>query len=284
MFGTTKGDETPTHIDVKPFDPLPKEWASRSTPVAIVHGYPAFDLPLLQFAFEQRGVPVTTSNNWLPTSEYSKFGLVVLTGDFPRAGMKPSRYSPDDLSHVKSFLESGGTLLLTRGALNVFRDPEASRFLAAITGSARRSTDNGLEILQPKHPWVRHLDPSLFVATLTTPEDPLTKPKPAPKPDDPLNDLLTKDKVPEATALKQGMFDLRRTIPLNASRGERIIGTADGRTTLYEVRVGKGRLISLGWEIADAVPGGRKSSTVREEKIFEDQMRILTTIASDIIP
>ena len=246
MFGGPAPDSTSSPIEMKPFDPLPQEWTSRSSPVAIVHGYPAFDLPLLEFTIEQRGVPVTTSNAWLPTSEYANFGLVALTGDFARAGMKPSQYSPDDLPHVKSFLESGGTLLLTRAATDVFRHAEAQRFLRDITGSSRRSTDKGLEILQPKHPWVRHLDPTLFVATLKTPDDPLTKPKPAAKSDDPLNDLLPKDKVQDATTLKQGMFDLRRTVPLNASRGERILGTADGQTTLYRVRIGKGQLIYLG--------------------------------------
>jgi hypothetical protein len=63
--------------------------------------------------------------------------------------------------------------------------------------------------------------------------------------------------------------------PLRASKGERILGTPEGLTTLCRIPVGKGALVYLGWEISAAMPGGRKASTVEMERAYEDQYRIL---------
>ncbi len=63
--------------------------------------------------------------------------------------------------------------------------------------------------------------------------------------------------------------------PLRASKGERILGMADGLTTLCRIPVGKGALVYVGWEIAASMPGGRKASSVKMERVYEEQYRIL---------
>jgi hypothetical protein len=72
--------------------------------------------------------------------------------------------------------------------------------------------------------------------------------------------------------------------PLRASKGERILGTPDGQTTLCRIPVGQGALVYLGWEISAAMPGGRKASTVEMERLYEDQYRILENALTSSLP
>lgn len=71
---------------------------------------------------------------------------------------------------------------------------------------------------------------------------------------------------------------------IRASKGENIIGNEAGLTTLYRVRVGRGQLIYVGWEIASSIPPGRSPSTVEQEEASAAQVRVLLNIVDDLIP
>lgn len=225
-----------------PDDQLPKARPAEGRPVVIIQGYPAFDAPLLRFAFDRRRIPVLSlEKTWLKPSDYAKYSTVIIVGSLPRAGIEPNRYSTDDLQHVRKFLNSGGTLWLMRGNSWVFRDPEGQRFLAEITGSSVRRKE-GFRVLAPKHRWLRHL------------KNPL-----------------------KATWVSPGHAEAIR-----ASEGELVIGNEAGLTTLYRVDVGKGQLIYVGWEISASLPHGRKPSTVRMETTYEEQMKVLENIVESL--
>lgn len=225
-------------------DELPREPRSDTKPVVIVQGYPAFDAPLLEFGLRQRGVPFESlTKTWLPPDEYSRFSTVILTGSLVRAQIEPNQYTPDDLLHVKEFLNSGGTLMLMRGTQWVFRKPEGQQLLADLTGSSVRRASE-FRILAPDHKWLRHL---------TAPQ-------------------------------KSEWTSPGHAEAIRASKGEIIIGHEAGLTTLYRVRVGRGQLIYVGWEIASSLPPGRSPSTVEQEEASEAQVGILLNIIDDLFP
>jgi parallel beta helix pectate lyase-like protein len=214
-------------------------------PAAIVQGYPAYDAPLIRFALRRRGVSVDSlERTWLDTRDYRKYGLVVIAGDLVRAKIEPNRFGAEDLPRVRAFLEQGSTLLLMRGTTALFGAPEGREFLAALTGTCPPAREIRLEIRQPDHPWVKHLQPS------------------GPHP----------------------WVMARHAQPVRTGRGNVIIGDATGHATLYRVPVGKGALIYVGWEIAASLPEGRKPSTVEDERLFEEQMRIILQLASELYP
>lgn len=243
--------------------------ARKGKPAVIVQGYPAFDLPLIEFALGKLGVPTAVlERTWLPTAEYEKYGLVILTGSLTRARIEPSKYTKDDLTNVKRFLESGGTLLLTRAMTDIFATPEGRTVLAEWTGTGKQEASPKLQILQPDHPWVKHVNPKHYQASLPVPPDPLAKDPKSPN--------------PPAQTIDQGILDIRRTVAVKTNKGERIIGTPGGLATLYRVKIGKGQMIYVGWDIASSLPSGRQPSTVADEKRFEEQMLILSKILTDV--
>ena len=208
----------------------------------IVRGYPAFDSPLLEFALHRRGMQFESlQKTWLKPSDYSRFSTVILVGNLLRAKIEPNRYTPEDLKHVRKFLETGGTLWLMRGNQWVFREPDGQRFLAKLTGNSVRRKE-GFRVLAPTHRWLSHLDKP-EAATWVSPA--------------------------HAQAIR-------------ASQGELIIGNAAGLTTLYDIRVGNGRLIYVGWDISTSLPHGRLPSTVAQETAYEEQMQVLQNIVDDL--
>ncbi|MFN4258688.1 MAG: hypothetical protein ACK4RK_05285, partial [Gemmataceae bacterium] len=130
-------------------------------PVAIVEGYPAFDAPLLRFALRRQRIPVENFHRqWLDTKDYGNYRLVVLVGDLTRGKVSPDKYDRDDLARVQQYLENGGTLLLMTGRQAVFATPEGKDFLTELIGtcpSVKNVKEMQLEVLQPQHPWVKHL-------------------------------------------------------------------------------------------------------------------------------
>lgn len=138
-------------------DDFPQPRSAGRKPVLIMQGYPAFDAPLLEFEFRRRGIRFeSVEKTWVPPSEYRKYAAVIIAGNLLRAGIEPNRYSTQDLDHVRSFLNAGGTLWLMRGNSWVFREPHGQRFLFDLTGgSTGRQT--GYRVLAPEHPWLRHL-------------------------------------------------------------------------------------------------------------------------------
>lgn len=217
-------------------------------PAAIVEGYPARDVPLVNFALRKQGAPVVIFEHaWLDTKEYSKYRVVALVGNLPRAKIEHSKYTPDDLARVKTYLEDGGTLLFMLSAKDVFATPDGQKVLLEMVGVAPAAKKVAPRVLEAGHPWLQHLgkEPPAWLAN----------------------------------AQVNGEHALR------ANRGERILGTAEGQTTLYRVRVGKGQLIYVGWEIANSLPATRaKAATLAEEKAFEDQMGILFNVVRELYP
>lgn len=137
---------------------IPRKRSTDSKPVVIVQGYPAFDSPLLEFALHHRGMQFESlQKTWLKPSDYSRYSTVILVGNLLRAKIEPNRYTPEDLTHVRRFLETGGTLWLMRGNQWVFREPDGQRFLAELTGGSVRRKE-GFRILNPKHRWLKHLE------------------------------------------------------------------------------------------------------------------------------
>jgi len=224
----------------------PAQEAGPRKPAAIVEGYPAFDAKYYYFALRRQGVKTESfRKKWLDTKEYSKYGTVIISGDLRRARMEPNQYSKDDTERVRAFLTGGGTLILLRGNMHVFLSPDGKRFLDGLIGTApRRPRGLTLRILKPRHPWLRHLDP--------------------------------KEPHPWVTA--------RGSIPWFVRRGERIIGSRTGYATLCTVRLGKGRLIYLGWDVSRSQPHGRRPSTVAMERSFEEQINIILNMIADLHP
>ncbi|MCA9072808.1 MAG: hypothetical protein KDA84_27985, partial [Planctomycetaceae bacterium] len=221
--------------------PLEKETSSRRA--VIIEGYPAFDAPLIAYGLRRRGIPVEViERKWLEPKDFQNYDLVVIDGNFTRAGTKPDRFRPEDLPHLRQFLQAGGTLLLMRERTDLFATDQGRKFLMEIVGTGQREQQTELTILQKNHPWVRH---------------------------------LAGEKSPEWLRSK-GMS------PLRTSRGDVILGSPTGAAVLYRVPVGQGQLIYVGWTVASALPSGRKPSTVEAENKFETQATILWNILDDV--
>lgn len=213
-------------------------------PAAIVEGYPEFDAPLLQYALRKQGVPVHSERAWLDPKEYPKHSLVILAGDLQRAALKTTTYSEADLQAVKQFLEDGGVLWLVRRGKRVFDGTPAGRkFLQELTGPVPQETEQRILIF--KHPWVAHLDAAAPHPWLAWPKD-------------------------------------RDVQPLQSIQGDRPLSSPAGTCLLWQRRVGKGRLIYLGWQVSASLPAGKKPTTPEQERLYEEQMQVLLNIAEDL--
>ncbi|MCA9116345.1 MAG: hypothetical protein KDA79_14765, partial [Planctomycetaceae bacterium] len=192
-----------------PPDQLPPDL--QQTKVALMTGYPAFDEPLIRFAFHSQGHPVELfERTWLPPRRYREFDAVIVAGDLARAKMEPNRYSVDDLPYVRQYLENGGTLILLRGNFQLFNTPAGRRLQQELLGNTTRAADGDRSLLLPKHPFVQHLDPD--------------QPHP--------------------------WINARNVVPVRASGGQSIIGSGNSVASLLSVPAGKGRLVYVGWDVA----------------------------------
>jgi hypothetical protein len=68
---------------------------------------------------------------------------------------------------------------------------------------------------------------------------------------------------------------LGKGTPIATGKGQSLITTESEASLLHVVPVGQGRLIYIGWSPAASIPHGRMSSTVEQEQVFEDQVKIL---------
>lgn len=249
MFGETRAAKELPPLRSMDFPPRPPvvRFNPAFKPAALVEGYPARDVPLVEFALVRHGVRVDSlTRKWLGPGDYQKYGLVVLAGNLIRAKIEPNKYTSEDLRQVEKFLTSGGTLLLMLSAKDVFATSEGQKFLTGIVGEAPPAKEGQLSLRHLGHAWVKHLDPKV---------------------------------AGWVSAARPGEHLLR------ASKGERIIASPEGHSLLYRVRVGKGQLIYVGWEIHDSLPQTRsKPSTPEQERTFEDQMRILFEIVAEVYP
>lgn len=220
-------------------------------PAAIVEGYPAPVVPLIDYAIRRQGVDVANfDKRWLDTKEYANYSAVFIVGSLTRAKAAQDKFTADDLKRVDAFLQNGGTLAIVLGGKLAFQSPEGQAYLQSLTGASnpKKGVVPKFELLKPDHPWVKHLD-----AKSAQP--------------------WQKEKYPGELILRTG------------TPGEHIVGTADGAALLYRVRVGKGQLVYLGWDVHESLPFTRdKAPTPAGEKAFEEQMRVLFNIAADVFP
>lgn len=215
--------------------------AASGKPAAIVEGYPAFDAPLVRYALRKQGLKVETIERaWLDTTRLPEFSLVVYAGSLARAKSPVSKFSVDDLPRVRAFLEQGGTLVLLRATHEMFASDHGQAFLRDLCGETPKLPAAPSQLLLPQHPWVKHLDPS--------------QPHP--------------------------WLAAKNAAPLRMVKGERILGTSEGLTTLCRIAVGKGALVYIGWEIAESIPHGRLKATVEMEQLYEEQYRVLEKVLS----
>jgi hypothetical protein len=229
----------PQHIP----DEDPPTPASGLRRAAVVTGYPAFDAPLVTFALRRQRVPVEVFERaWLDLAKYGDYDLVAIDGSFARAKVEPSRFSADDLVHLRRYLDGGGVLMLMRQRFDLFASEEGQRFLKELTGAAAPKPPTPIEVRQPAHPWVNHLSPQADYAWLES----------------------------------------KAAVPLRATRGESLLGSDSGASILHRLPVGKGELIYVGWSPAASIPHGRQPSTVADEAVFEEQMAILLKMVKDL--
>lgn len=248
VFGTSLASRTTTSAPAAFLldeSELPQPASSTgNTQAMIIQGYPAFDAPLIEFALRKSRTQFTSfQRTWVKPSEYQQQRLVIIVGDLPRAGIKPNRFSEEDLRQVDQFMRDGGTLTLMRGNNSLFNTDHGREYLIKLTGTNNKRASK-YEILQPNHPWISHLNVS----------DP-----------------------PE-------WINARNVQPIRATNGTAILGSPDGLASLYQVSVGKGQLIYVGWDIASSLPHGRRPSTPEQESLYEQQMEMLSRIITSTVP
>lgn len=234
----------------------PQPRSASMKPVAILDGYPTQDPAVIRFILGKLGVPFESfgfQKGWLDTREYSKYSAVAIVGWLVRAGVTPNVYTEEDLRNVRAYVEGGGTLLLSHDLLNVFASSAGIEFLNDLLkkpvkpGESMRKDFAGAAILQPTHPWVRHLDghnPPRWLTQLSQPN---------------------------------------AAQPLPVATGENIIGNSASESLLYRLPVGKGQLIYIGWQMGTFLPKGRGPiPTLEQEKDWEENYRILEIILADV--
>lgn len=254
VFGEEAGLQSPSLIEqvsfLNPWTEQPP--VKPNKPALVVSGYPAPDVPLIEYALLRQGLRTEVlEQQWLKTEDYSNYSAVAVIGDLARAKIEPHVYSPDDLQRVASYLEQGGTLILLQRGRDLFKTPHGTEWLVQTigfdkpVGRAKPPTLGPFELLTKDHSWTKHLTgeaASWFAAP------------------------------PHA-----------EEFALKATRGERLIGDKDGRAILYRQRVGRGQFVYLGWSPAASLPATRdRASTVEHEAEFEQQMQILLHIAADV--
>ncbi len=220
-------------------------------PAVVVSGYPAPDVPLIEYALLRQDLRTEVlEQQWLKTEDYPNYSAVAVIGDLARAKIEPHVYSPDDLTRVTSYLDQGGTLILLQRGRDLFKTPHGTEWLVQTIGyekpvaRAKPPAPGPFELLAKDHPWTKHLA-AASASWFATP--------------------------PHAVE-----FALKTT------RGERLIGDNGGHAILYRQRVGRGQLVYLGWSPAAHLPATRdRASTVEHETEFEQQMQILLQIAAD---
>lgn len=211
-------------------------------PALIVCGYPAFDAPLVEFALRRQHVPVEVTDRTWIPAE--KFGKYQLV--VYDGSLARAEISPTQFSPED--LMALKTFFNAGGKLLLMR--ERSDLLALPHGRAFLDELIGGKKAAP----MSHVSIRL--------------------PDHPWVKHLAGTKELPWLADKQASL-------LATSRGEVILGT-EGGAALYDLPVGKGRLVYIGWSPAASIPHGRLASTVAREQDFEEQMQIVTNVVKEL--
>ncbi len=171
MFGESEGGVSISVVENVPRRKIdyPEARTKPAPSVAIVEGYPAFDLPLLTFALRRNGAEVETLKHaWLEPKKYTDYKMVIVTGHLGRAKIEHAKFTADDLKLVEDYMKTGGTFVLTVSARESFATPEGKKFLAKITEGAGFVKTIKPQVVQ-NHAWVKHLDAGAFADVKNTP-------------------------------------------------------------------------------------------------------------------
>jgi len=225
---------------LRPFKHPPREFSN--VRVALVLGYPAFDAPLLEFAFQKANNDVDAfDRTWLPPERFFEYQCVAMLGSTLRAKMQPSGFVVADHEIIRKFLEGGGTLLIGRELITqAFPGPDGQRFVESLIGTAPDARKSRLRILKPDHPWLEHLGWTDWIGH------------------------------PSMAPIRLGKGD------------NLIGDPATSRSVLADVPVGKGRFIYVGWDLSRTLPHGRQPSTLEQELAYEEQYQIYERIVLDL--
>ncbi|MFN0077323.1 MAG: hypothetical protein ACKVY0_12700 [Prosthecobacter sp.] len=207
-------------------------------PVAIVEGYPAFDAPLVRYALRKQGKKVEV---------------------IERAWLDATRLPEFEM------VVYAGSLARAKSPVTKFSADDLPRVRAFLEQGGTlvllRAT-NDMFASDHGQAFLRELcgeTPKLAAAPaqLLLPQHPWVK---------------------HLDASPHPWLAAKNAAPLRAVKGERILGTPEGLTTLCRITVGKGALIYVGWEIAESIPHGRLKATVEMERIYEEQYRVLEQV------
>lgn len=214
--------------------------AVKHRPAMIVQGYPAFDAPLLEFALRRQRVPVENLER-----------TWLPTDEYAKYSLVAitgdlARAEMKPRQYIAADLQRVRQFLEGGGTLLLMRGTvdvfatPEGRKFLTDLTGAGTKTGGAMKLLLPEHPFAKHLDPM--------------QPHP--------------------------WLESTSVAPVNTGRGEVILGNAAGATILYRLPVGKGQLVYVGWELADSIPNGRERSTVEAERVFEEQVQVLTEIVN----
>ena len=224
--------------------------SSRRSRVAMVLGYPAFDAPLLQFAFEKVGSEVVVfDKQWLPAKQFAMFDAVVFLGNTVRAKMSPSGFSAEEIPLLRKYLDNGGTLVVGRELFRyLFPTDELRKPLIEWLGTCPRRVKPQISILKEEHPWIKHFNAG------------------------------TLNKYASGNWLSHDSNS-----PICLGKGNNLIGDLDtSRSILADAPIGKGRLIYVGWELSRMLPHGRLPSTPAAEAEYEKHYKVYEQMAAEL--
>lgn len=124
----------------------------------VVQGYPAFDAPLVAYALRRAGMLVEmTERTWVDPTRFKQFDVVVYDGSLARAKIEPNKFSEADFPVIRQYLDDGGQLILMRERHDIFAGDAGQKFLASLVGTNTLRKFGEVALLQPEHPWLKHL-------------------------------------------------------------------------------------------------------------------------------
>ncbi|MDX1944394.1 MAG: hypothetical protein SFU86_03230 [Pirellulaceae bacterium] len=231
------GGNAPRSTEPWHFAPQPSTNFATQPKALIVEGYPAFEAPIFAYLLRKAGYHVETSERvWFDAAKLGNYKLVIYDGSLARAKVEKTAFNAADIAHVRGFLESGGTLIVTRERADLFAAPEGRKLLDDLVGSASANIRDNLpqfRVRKPNHPW--------------------------------LQSLAGQTEFPW----------LANGGPLRCTQGESLIGSEKGSSLLHRAPLGRGQFLYLGWSPAASIPGGRLKTSVEMEKTLDDQVAIV---------
>lgn len=190
---------------------------------------------------------------WIHTAEYKKYALVAIAGVPEEPNFKQTAFNEADLARIEEFLEEGGSLFLMGPAARLFETAHGKTFLTRLFGKKDPPRDDSGDVttvLIQSHPWTQHLLPqerskdkdTIQEADLEGVEEEAEAPAP---------DLLKDEDLATAPVLyKQHPWLIRSMFYWHyPARGNRIIGKASGKTSLYQLPIGKGQIVCTAWDM-----------------------------------